>query len=108
MAVSTTGAGLTIFPNGLRQLERRGLGEALAAVGATIGEGSLIAAGSVVGERVEIPDRVLAAGSPANVKKALEGEAAKWIDISADEYVKLSRAYLSDEIGNARYQEVVN
>ena len=76
--------------------------------GATIGEGSLIAAGSVVGERVEIPDRVLAAGSPANVKKALEGEAAKWIDISADEYVKLSRAYLSDEIGNARYQEVVN
>ncbi|MBV9270269.1 MAG: gamma carbonic anhydrase family protein [Candidatus Eremiobacteraeota bacterium] len=76
--------------------------------GATIGEGSLIAAGSVVGERAEIPDRVLAAGAPAKVKKALEGEAANWIEISSDEYVKLSRAYLSEAIGNARYQEIVN
>jgi carbonic anhydrase/acetyltransferase-like protein (isoleucine patch superfamily) len=76
--------------------------------GAIIGEGALIAAGSVVGERVEIPDRVMAAGAPAKVKKALEGEAAKWIEISAEEYVHLSRAYLNEEIGNARYQEVVN
>lgn len=76
--------------------------------GAVIGEGSLVAAGSVVGERAEIPDRVLAAGAPAKVKKALEGEAAKWIEISSAEYVHLSRAYLAGEIGNARYQEVVN
>ena len=34
------GAGLTIFPNSLRQLERIGLGQALAAVGAKIGDGS--------------------------------------------------------------------
>jgi salicylate hydroxylase len=34
------GAGLTIFPNSLRQLERLGLGEALAAVGAKLGVGS--------------------------------------------------------------------
>jgi salicylate hydroxylase len=34
------GAGLTIFPNSLRQLERMGLGEALATVGAKIGDGS--------------------------------------------------------------------
>jgi salicylate hydroxylase len=34
------GAGLTIFPNSLRQLERLGLGKALAAVGAKIGVGS--------------------------------------------------------------------
>ncbi len=45
------GAGLTLFPNGLRQLERLGLGEALAAVGAKIGDGSRYcrADGTVVG-----------------------------------------------------------
>src|SRR5437016_3626486 len=45
------GAGLTIFPNSLRQLERMGLGEALAAVGAKIGVGSEYyrADGTVVG-----------------------------------------------------------
>ena len=34
------GAGLTIFPNSLRQLERMGLRDALAAVGARLGDGS--------------------------------------------------------------------
>jgi salicylate hydroxylase len=34
------GAGVLLLPNGLRQLERMGLGEALAAVGAKIGDGS--------------------------------------------------------------------
>jgi carbonic anhydrase/acetyltransferase-like protein (isoleucine patch superfamily) len=68
--------------------------------GCVIGEGSLIAAGSVVGERVEIPAHVLAAGAPAKVKKPLEGtDAAFWIAISANEYVKLSRSYLSQGIG---------
>ncbi len=45
------GAGLTIFPNSLRQLERMGLGDALAAVGARIGNGSRYyrADGTVVG-----------------------------------------------------------
>ena len=62
--------------------------------GASVGEGSLIAAGSVVGEGAQIPGGVLAAGAPATVKKTIEGEAAKWIEISADEYVKLSRSYL--------------
>jgi len=45
------GAGLTILPNSLRQLERMGLGEALAAVGAKVGDGSQYcrADGTVVG-----------------------------------------------------------
>lgn len=34
-----TGTGLSLFPNGRRQLERMGLGEALAEVGAKIGQG---------------------------------------------------------------------
>jgi salicylate hydroxylase len=45
------GAGLVIYPNSLRQLERMGLGEALAAVGAKVGDGSQYyrADGTVVG-----------------------------------------------------------
>ncbi|MDP9017508.1 MAG: gamma carbonic anhydrase family protein [Candidatus Eremiobacteraeota bacterium] len=69
--------------------------------GSIIGERSLIAAGSVVGERADIPASVVAAGSPAKVKKALEGEAAHWIEIAAAEYVELSRSYLKEEIGVA-------
>lgn len=67
--------------------------------GCTIGEGALVAAGSVVGERAEIPPRVVAAGAPAKVKKTIEGTAAEWIEISAQEYVRLSRSYLAQSIG---------
>jgi carbonic anhydrase/acetyltransferase-like protein (isoleucine patch superfamily) len=67
--------------------------------GCTIGEGALIAAGSVVGQRAVIPARVVAAGAPATVKKQLEGESASWIEISSEEYVKLSRLYLAQSIG---------
>jgi carbonic anhydrase/acetyltransferase-like protein (isoleucine patch superfamily) len=76
--------------------------------GCSIGEGSLIAAGSVVGQKAAIPARVVAAGAPAKVKKALEGEAATWIEISAEEYVKLSRLYLAQSIGTVEDQEVTN
>ncbi len=78
------------------RIERKALigSNAVVLGGAVVGEGSLIAAGSVVGERAQIPPGVLAAGSPAKVKKHIEGEAATWIDVSAAEYVKLSRAYI--------------
>ncbi len=72
----------------------------------TIGEGALIGAGSVVGQGVVIPPRVVAAGAPATVRKALEGEAASWIEISAGEYVKLSRTYLAQSIGVVENQDV--
>ena len=39
-ALGEVGAGVFIFPNGLRQLERMGLQEALAKVGANVGKGS--------------------------------------------------------------------
>jgi carbonic anhydrase/acetyltransferase-like protein (isoleucine patch superfamily) len=73
--------------------------------GCRIGEGTLIAAGSVVGEGATIPPRVVAAGAPAVVKKPLGGDAAKWVEISSDEYVKLSRFYLAQSIGTAEDQE---
>jgi len=67
--------------------------------GCSIGEGTLIAAGSVVAQNALIPSRVVAAGAPAKVKKVLEGEAASWIEVASDEYVKLSRSYLAQSIG---------
>jgi carbonic anhydrase/acetyltransferase-like protein (isoleucine patch superfamily) len=73
--------------------------------GCTIGEGALIAAGSVVGEHSAIPARVVAAGAPAKVKKAIDGPSANWVEISAGEYVKLSRSYLAESIGAPEDQE---
>ncbi|MGA8576898.1 MAG: gamma carbonic anhydrase family protein [Candidatus Cybelea sp.] len=90
------------------RIERRALigSNATLLNGCTIGEGALIAAGSVVGQGAAIPARVVAAGAPATVKKTLEGDAAAWIEISADEYVKLSRFYLAQSIGTVEDQPV--
>lgn len=59
-----------------------------------IGEESLIAAGSVVVPHTKIPPRVLAAGSPAQVKKELSGQALNWIKMGSSTYVNLCRNYL--------------
>jgi len=61
---------------------------------AEIGEESLIAAGSVVVPHTKIPPRVLAAGSPAKVKKELGGDALHWIQMGSSTYVNLCRNYL--------------
>ena len=62
-----------------------------------IGEESLIAAGSVVVPHTKIPPHVLAAGTPAKVKKEIEGEALKWIKMAAATYVELCRSYLGGD-----------
>ena len=59
-----------------------------------IGEESLIAAGSVVVPHTHIPPRVLAAGSPAKVKKEISGDALNWIKMGSTTYTNLSRSYL--------------
>jgi carbonic anhydrase/acetyltransferase-like protein (isoleucine patch superfamily) len=66
---------------------------------AVVGEEALVAAGAVVGQGAEIPPRSMAAGTPARVKKTLEGESLRWITTSAAHYVELSRAYLAQGIG---------
>ncbi|HEX8244029.1 MAG TPA: gamma carbonic anhydrase family protein [Longimicrobium sp.] len=66
---------------------------------ATVGEQALIAAGAVVGSSSEVPPRTLAAGTPARVKKELEGESLRWVSTSAAHYVELSRTYLAQGIG---------
>jgi carbonic anhydrase/acetyltransferase-like protein (isoleucine patch superfamily) len=66
---------------------------------AVVGEEALVAAGAVVGQGAEIPPRTMAAGTPARVRKELEGESLRWIRTSAEHYVELSRAYLAQGIG---------
>lgn len=66
---------------------------------AVVGAGALIAAGAVVPTDARIPDRHLAAGTPARVKKELAGESLDWILTSASHYVERSRSYLAEGIG---------
>jgi carbonic anhydrase/acetyltransferase-like protein (isoleucine patch superfamily) len=73
--------------------------------GASVGENSLIAAGSVVGANAHIPARVVAAGSPAVVKKQLEGPAVAWVEHAGPEYVHLSRSYRRHGIGDPALHE---
>ena len=61
--------------------------------GARGGPEAIVAASSVVREGFEVPARMLAAGAPAANKKALEGEAARWIERGAEDYVKLVERY---------------
>jgi carbonic anhydrase/acetyltransferase-like protein (isoleucine patch superfamily) len=68
---------------------------------ASVGEGALIAAGAVVPAGAAIPPRHLAAGSPARVKKELQGESLRWIETSAQHYVTLSREYLEQGLGTS-------
>jgi len=61
--------------------------------GARVGPEAIVAAGSVVREGFEVPERTLAAGTPAANKKTLEGEAARWIERGAQDYVDLVARY---------------
>lgn len=67
--------------------------------GARVGEQALVAAGAVVGAGAQVPARHLAAGTPAKVKKELEGESLRWVGTSAAHYVALSRSYLAQGVG---------
>ena len=67
--------------------------------GAVVGSRSLIAAGSVVAANAQIPPESLCAGAPAVVKRRLEGTALTWIDNTPGSYVRLSRTYLDQKIG---------
>jgi carbonic anhydrase/acetyltransferase-like protein (isoleucine patch superfamily) len=61
--------------------------------GARVGPEAIVAAGSVVREGFEVPSRTLAAGAPAVIKRSLEGEAARWIERGAQDYIDLVQRY---------------
>jgi carbonic anhydrase/acetyltransferase-like protein (isoleucine patch superfamily) len=69
--------------------------------GAVVGEESMIAAGAVVTEGMEVPSRHLAAGVPAVVKKELSGRSMEWVKMAAPDYHELSAAYLEQGLGEA-------
>lgn len=59
--------------------------------GASVGEGSLIAAGSVVLPETAIPAGVLAAGTPAQVKRPIAGSASEeWVTGNPGRYARLA------------------
>jgi carbonic anhydrase/acetyltransferase-like protein (isoleucine patch superfamily) len=63
--------------------------------GAKIGARSLVAAGSVVTERTEIPEGVLVVGAPAQVKRPLAGTAAeRWVRENPRHYAELAQRHL--------------
>jgi carbonic anhydrase/acetyltransferase-like protein (isoleucine patch superfamily) len=67
--------------------------------GARVGSECVLAAGTIVLERADIPDRSVVAGVPGVVKKTLEGSAAKWIEGGGAHYVELSRRYVDQGVG---------
>lgn len=61
---------------------------------ATIGAGSLVAAGAMVAGKAEIPDGVLAVGSPAAVKKPIAGTPAEfWVEQNGPYYAELAQRH---------------
>jgi carbonic anhydrase/acetyltransferase-like protein (isoleucine patch superfamily) len=62
---------------------------------AHVGERTMIAAGGVVPERMEVAAGVLAAGVPVTVRKPLSGSAARWADMAVGDYQELRRRYLA-------------
>ncbi|WP_067817329.1 gamma carbonic anhydrase family protein [Nocardia inohanensis] len=61
---------------------------------AKIGSGTMIAAHSLVPPGAEIPDGVLAAGSPAQVKKPLAGTPAElWVKLNPNIYADLAQRH---------------
>jgi carbonic anhydrase/acetyltransferase-like protein (isoleucine patch superfamily) len=62
--------------------------------GATVGAGALVAAGSVVAAGSSIPAGMLAAGSPASVRRPVKGSGAEtWVDTNPGAYVELGHRH---------------
>jgi carbonic anhydrase/acetyltransferase-like protein (isoleucine patch superfamily) len=58
-----------------------------------LGAGSMLAAGAVLQEGMEIPPGHMAAGVPAIVKKALDGSSSRWVGTTAKHYQDRAVAY---------------
>jgi carbonic anhydrase/acetyltransferase-like protein (isoleucine patch superfamily) len=75
--------------------------------GAVIGSRALIAAASVVAANARVPAETLNAGAPAVVKRKLEGESLGWVTNTPASYVRLSRTYLKQTIGDPEMAETI-
>ena len=81
--------------HGARIGERALIGNgALVLDGAVVGAGALVAAGSVVLPDTEIPAGMLAAGTPATVKRPIAGTASEeWVTGNPGRYARLAREH---------------
>jgi carbonic anhydrase/acetyltransferase-like protein (isoleucine patch superfamily) len=62
--------------------------------GSRLGAGSMVAAGSLVGPETQIPAGVLAAGTPAVVKKEIAGTGADfWVQLNPSYYLDLAQRH---------------
>ncbi|MEQ6900917.1 gamma carbonic anhydrase family protein [Nocardioides sp. YIM 152588] len=61
---------------------------------ARLGSGSMVAAGSLVSPGTDLPDGVLAAGTPAQVKRPIEGTGAQfWVEANPPYYAELAQRH---------------
>ncbi|WP_040801630.1 gamma carbonic anhydrase family protein [Nocardia higoensis] len=62
--------------------------------GAKVGRRTMVASGALVVGGTELPDEVIATGSPAKVKSPIAGTAAQfWIDVNPNAYQELARRH---------------
>ena len=99
-AVVDIGAGATVahscIVHGAVLEEKALLGNASTMLdGSRLGAGSMVAAGSLVSPETQIPSGVLAVGTPAQVKKPIEGTMAQfWVDGNPPYYAELAKRHL--------------
>ncbi len=74
--------------------------------GAVVGAGTLVAAGSVVTVDEHVPANIVAAGSPARVRKVMTGRAADRITAGTADSLAQARAYLRDNLGVPAHHEL--
>ncbi len=98
-SVVEIGAGATVahscIVHGATLGERALLGNSSTMLdGSSLGSGSMVAAGSLVSPGTEIPEGVLAAGTPAQVKKPIAGTGAQfWVDANPPYYAELAQRH---------------
>jgi carbonic anhydrase/acetyltransferase-like protein (isoleucine patch superfamily) len=61
--------------------------------GAMIGSRALVAAGSTVPPRLQVPDGMLAVGTPARIAREVGGSAKEWVDTNPEVYRALARRH---------------
>ena len=66
---------------------------------AVVGEGALVGARALVTEGTVIPPHTLWVGAPAKYKRDLTPDEIAWLKKSADNYVRYSREFLEDGLG---------
>jgi carbonic anhydrase/acetyltransferase-like protein (isoleucine patch superfamily) len=64
--------------------------------GARIGTGSIVAAGAVVTEAMQVPPHTLVAGVPAKVRRTLGEADLKLIRMYANNYLEYTQTYLAE------------